>query len=259
MKITVLGSGTSTGVPVPGCPCDVCASTDPKNNRLRTSILVEDKTNILVDTSTDLRTQALKYGFTKIDAVLYTHEHADHVNGIDDLRSFNFINKCTIPLYASAQTAQQLEHNFFYAFNADPNYEGGAPPRLSLQTIEPLKEIIVAGIKVLPVQLMHGKLPILGFRFGDFAYLTDCNVVPEETKKALDGVKIIIIDGLRDRPHKTHFTQEQAVRELEALGPQKAYLTHITHDVDHEEGNRKIRALTSLDVELAYDGLVIEI
>jgi phosphoribosyl 1,2-cyclic phosphate phosphodiesterase len=265
----VLGSGTSTGVPVPGCRCRVCLSADPLNKRLRTSILFELGTEksggtdsgpaILVDTSPDLRYQALRSGITHIDAVLYTHVHADHVFGIDDLRSFNFINGNVIPVYASETSASELESRFTYAFFADALYEGGAPPQLSLQRIRPYEPLLLFGTHILPLALKHGRMDVLGFRLGNFAYLTDCSEIPEVSREHLQNLDVLILDGLRYRPHKTHFNHAQAVREIERLSPKRSYLTHISHEVEHHEANEKLRQLTTLPVELAYDGLCIDI
>ncbi|MFN8392605.1 MAG: MBL fold metallo-hydrolase [Bdellovibrionota bacterium] len=282
MNIRVLGSGTSTGVPVPGCTCAVCTSHDPLNKRLRTSVFVEiqptdvpsrraiDPTiepsetsrvagGILIDTSPDLRYQALRASIAKIDAVLYTHVHADHVFGIDDLRSFNFINQSVIPVYASEESAAELEHRFSYAFFPDPRYEGAAPPQLTLTRMRPFEPIRLFGIEILPLPVRHGKMEVFGFRIGDFAYLTDCSFIPDETRARLEGLEVLILDGLRYRPHKTHFSHEQAVREIERIAPKRSYLTHVSHEVEHHSANENLRKLTSLAVELAYDGLEINL
>lgn len=268
MKITVLGSGTSTGIPVPGCNCSVCCSQDKKNKRLRTSILIELEANdvnggnnqaiaVLVDTSPDLRYQALRESITRIDAVLYTHTHADHVYGIDDLRGFNFINGSSIPLYASCSSCVELYQRFRYCFEDDPAYEGGAPPKLKLVEIEPYKPIEISGFSLIPLILLHGSSEVLGFRVNGFAYLTDCSSLPEETRRRLCGLDCLIIDGLRYSPHRTHFSHEEAVREVERLAPKKAYLTHISHEVEHWTGNEYLKKITAVDMECAYDGLKI--
>lgn len=266
MRITVLGSGTSTGVPMPGCRCAVCTSTNPRNKRLRTSILItlfsheaDTERSLLVDTSTDLRAQALRSGFTKVDAVLYTHTHADHVFGMDDLRAFNYINKCAIPIFATADSAAELRRMFSYVFFPDPNYKGALPPVVELNEIVPGQSFKVGGVDILPVALKHGPLDIVGFRVGNFAYLTDCSHIPAETRAALTGLEVVILDGLRFRYHPTHFDIESAIKELEIWRPQRAYLTHMSHEVDYDEGNRRIAELTTLDVQLAYDGLQIEL
>ncbi len=279
MRVTIFGSGTSTGVPVPGCECAVCNSNDHLNRRLRTSALLQfegkDRTptetlkaepelpsplaNILIDTSTDLRYQALRSNTKRIDAVLYTHTHADHIYGLDDLRSFNFASKKTIPVYASDHSANELERIFNYVFSPNPDYVGGAPPDLTLTRIKPYEPITLFGVEILPLSLEHGPTPVLGFRIGRFAYLTDCCAIPERTREQLTGLDYLILDGLRIRPHRTHFTFAQAVAEVEKIKPKRTYLTHISHEVEHHAGNTLLREMTKQSVELAYDGLVLEI
>lgn len=264
MRITILGCGTSTGVPVPGCRCAVCQSPDPRNKRLRPSVWVEvfnaaGATSILIDTSTDLRQQALVHGLTWIDAVLYTHTHADHIYGFDDLRAFNFVMKKSIPLYADAFSISELEKRFDYAFAENPGYEGGALPKLSLHEIKPYVESEVAGIKVLPLLLYHGRGTVLGFRIGKFAYLTDCSRIPDETFAALRDLDLVILDGLRDRPHGTHFTVAQAVQAAEQIQAKRCYLTHMAHELEYVETNEKIKRMSKLPIELAYDGLKLEV
>ena len=280
MRITVLGCGTSTGVPVPGCSCEACSSTDPLNQRLRVSVLIEVQkrdlapsnedsaahspteqesvvSRILIDTSTDLRQQALRYQIPRIDAVLYTHTHADHIFGLDDLRSYNFTTKMVIPLYATPLAQSELRRMFQYVFSPDPNYKGAPPPQVSLNNIEPYCSLNVAGVDVLPLALFHGPEPIVGFRIGKFAYLTDCSQIPDRTFAALDGLELLIIDGLRYRKHPTHFTIEEAVAEVEKIKPKQAFLTHLSHDVEYHSANRRIAELTKQAVQVAYDGLTI--
>lgn len=268
MRVTVLGCGTSTGVPMPGCECEVCQSPDPRNKRLRTSVLLTveaeeaegtasgtEERKILIDTSTDLRAQALRVGLKKIDGVLYTHTHADHVFGMDDLRAYNYLNKSAIRIFCSDASASELKRMFSYVFFPDPNYKGALPPVVELTEIRPLEEFTVGGVKILPIPLKHGPLDILGFRIGNFAYLTDCSEIPEQSRAALQGLDIAILDGLRFRYHPTHFDIAGSLKELEVWRPKKAYLTHMSHEVDYESGNKRIAELTQLDVELAYDGL----
>lgn len=261
MKVHILGTGTSTGVPVIGCKCKVCTSDNPKNKRLRSSIYIqtEQNTGILIDSGPDLRQQAIRAKIERIDSVLYTHNHADHVFGIDDLRPFNFLSKKNIYLYANKYTAEQLEKNFYYCFHKDPNYQGGNPPRLILKTITPSKDFEVHGTKVTPLSIFHGDLEIMAYRIGDFAYLTDCSFIPDETKLKLQNLEVLIIDGLRERPHSTHFSVEQAIQEIKELKPKKAYLTHISHELDHEEINRKLSKIKDTDIELAFDEMFLEI
>lgn len=265
IKITVLGTGTSTGVPLPACNCSVCKSTDQKNNRLRCSILLElisknSTFSLLVDTSTDLRTQSLKYDIKKVDAVFCTHTHADHVCGLDDLRSFNFINRCEIPVYASKESSAKLLNMFSYAFIPDPNYEGGSPPKLKLIEMTHNKFLNFGDdFQLLPLRVLHGKAEVFGFRIGNFAYFTDCSSIPDETLSNLTGLEYLILDGLRERPHNTHFTQKDAAREIDKISPSKSFLTHISHEVEHNYGNKKLKEYSKNNIELAYDGLVLEL
>jgi phosphoribosyl 1,2-cyclic phosphate phosphodiesterase len=270
-KITLLGTGTSTGVPIPGCNCNVCKSTNEKNQRLRCSIYLEiddsfsektnsklkDTTHILIDTSTDLRQQALKYGVTNIDAVLYTHTHADHIFGIDDLRAVNFIHQKIVPVYASLKSSEILENQFKYCFSCDQSYEGGTPPRLTMNRIEAYKEFCIGTQKIIPLPVQHGQMEVFAFRFDNFAYVTDCSRIPEKTKAELKGLDVLILDGLREVPHKTHFTLSQAVDEINKLKPKVAYLTHISHDLEHELTNNKLKEMSDIPIELAYDGLIL--
>lgn len=253
-RITVLGSGTSHGVPMIGCSCAVCRSTDPRDRRSRPSIYVDvaDGPKILVDTSTDLRQQALTHHVSRVDAILFTHSHADHVMGLDDSRRFSQMQKGAIPCYADAQTMASLRKSFHYAF--DPVTEkGGGLPRIDLRLIE--GPFGIDGVAIRPVPLMHGSRQILGFRFGEFAYLTDTNHLPDQAWPLLDGVKTVILDALRHRPHPTHFTVAEAVAVLGRLQPRRSYLTHICHDLPHVATNESLPA----GVELAYDGLVFDI
>lgn len=273
MIITVLGTGTSTGVPIPGCRCPVCTSKNTKNRRTRCSILVQiteaeaptkgkpekHSRSILVDTSTDLRFQALENQIERVDAVLYTHTHADHTHGIDDLRAYNFLQNDKIPVYASNQAAKELEAKFAYCFTVDPSYQGGATANLEMNRFDDFQGLSFWGQKVLPLPLFHGTNKIHGFQFGNFAYLTDCSLIPDESLEIIKSCDYVIIDGLRHRPHATHMTVEQAVRKLESISPKKAWLTHISHELEHETCNLEIKGMTDLDIELAYDGLKFEI
>jgi phosphoribosyl 1,2-cyclic phosphate phosphodiesterase len=252
--VTILGSGTSHGVPMIGCTCAVCRSADPRDRRTRPSIYVEVEggPKILVDTSTDLREQALARGITRVDTILFTHSHADHVMGLDDSRRFSQMRKGPIPCYADAVTCDALRRTFFYVF--DPASEkGGGLPQIQLNTITGRFNIGNVGIQ--PVPLQHGTRTILGFRLGNFAYLTDCNRVPDEAWPLLDGVDILILDALRHRPHPTHFSVSEALAVVARLKPQQTYFTHICHDLPHAETN----AALPPSVELAYDGLQLTI
>jgi phosphoribosyl 1,2-cyclic phosphate phosphodiesterase len=253
-RVTVLGSGTSHGVPMIGCTCAVCHSTDPRDRRTRPSIYVEvaDGPKILVDTSTDLRAQALSRGVTRVDAILFTHSHADHVMGLDDSRRFSQMQKSAIRCYADRQTIASLQKTFYYVF--DPSTDkGGGLPQIALNPID--GPFAIDGVAIQPIPLMHGSRPILGFRFGDFAYLTDTNFLPDAAWPLLDGVRILILDALRHRPHPTHFTVAEALAVVERVQPQQTYFTHICHDLPHVATNASLPA----GVELAYDGLAFEI
>lgn len=254
LKVRVLGSGTSTGVPVIGCDCPVCTSDDPHNKRLRSSIKIEvNGTTILVDCGVDFRQQILTYPSKRIDAVLVTHTHADHVHGIDDLRAFCFRQREHIPIYTTARFIEDIKIRFAYCFN--PLQMGGGIPMLDLEEIKPGEIFKLRGVPILPIEIMHGKLPILGFRMGKFAYLTDCSAIPDESHELLEGVETIILSALRERPHPTHFNIEQAVEASEKMKIKKVYFIHMTCSVDHGPTEEKLPEWA----RLAYDGLEIEI
>jgi phosphoribosyl 1,2-cyclic phosphate phosphodiesterase len=256
LRVTVLGSGTSTGVPAIGCDCAVCRSSDPRDRRTRPSIVIEvNGASILVDTSTDLRMQALANHLRRVDAILFTHNHADHVFGLDDVRRYNHMQKAAIGCYADADTVASLRRMFSYAFEP-PKQQGGGLPQLTLFTIA--GPFCLAGAEIVPVPVMHGLLPVLGFRIGSFAYLTDCNHIPDASWPLLTadgGVRTIILDALRHRPHSTHFSVSEAVGVVARRRGERANLTHISHDLPHAETCAQLPA----GVELAYDGLVLDV
>ena len=257
--VKVLGSGTSVGVPVIGCECRVCRSSDSRDNRLRSSVLISTASgNILIDATPDFRQQALSNSITQLSAILITHTHADHIFFFFFVRPINFIHNTSIPLYLNQESKIQIEQTFNYIFKSNDKYEGGGLPNLSLNIIEEEKFNLL-GLEIIPLPIMHGKWKILGFRIGDFAYLTDCSMIPEATYELLRNLKVLMIDGLRYTPHPTHFTINDSIAEVEKIKPLKAYITHINHEIAHEEGNDYIRKNTNYDVELAYDGLLIEI
>jgi phosphoribosyl 1,2-cyclic phosphate phosphodiesterase len=252
-RITFLGTGTSHGVPMIGCTCATCHSTDPRDSRLRPSIYVEAAGGrILVDSSTDLRQQALRYGVTRVDAVVYTHSHADHILGLDELRRFNVLQGGSIPCYADARTWEALRKTFFYVFDGAAR-QGGGVPQLERRDIDGPFE--AAGLRIVPVPIVHGRTPILGLRFGSFAYLTDCSAIPDDSWPLLDGVETLVIDALRHKPHPTHFTVAEALVAVERIAPRRAYFTHMAHDLPHAETCARLPA----GVELAYDGLVLDV
>ena len=253
MNILFLGSGTSTGVPSLCCNCNVCRSVNPKNKRLRSSILVRnDKNHLLIDTSTDLRQQCLVNNINHIDQVLYTHHHADHVNGIDELRSFNYFNNTAIPCYGNKQTIREIKKNFNYIFNGTTQVGGGLP-KLSLCTING-KTFTLGGVYITPLNIIHGSLTILGYKLNNCAYITDCSGMPNETKKQLKNLDILILNALGFDPHPTHFSLSQALDAVEELKPKRTILTHINHKFDHDT----VLAGLPEGVEIAYDGLAIE-
>lgn len=258
LAITVLGSGTSVGVPTIGCPCAVCASDDPRDNRLRPSVLIAFEAdgverNVLVDTTPDLRQQALTAGMKRLDAILFTHDHADHVMGLDDIRPFNYGREDRLPVYAAKSTLASLQRVFPYAF-AGEGAHAGSVPRLDARLIDG-STIDLFGLEVQPVKVNHGPKKIHGFRFGNAAYITDQTGFPDESLPLLEDLDVLFLDALRHIPHPMHSTVEQALSWVERLRPRHAFFTHICHDLAHAETNRSLPA----GVELAYDGLRIEV
>jgi phosphoribosyl 1,2-cyclic phosphate phosphodiesterase len=250
MKITVLGSGTSSGVPVTACSCPVCMSTDPQNKRTRSSILVEEgDSTFLVDSSTDLRFQLLRESIQSIDGVFYTHAHADHIHGIDDLRPYTY--RKDLPLYGSSQVLEEIKSRFPYIF-IETTQRGGGKPRLYSHVITHAQRF--GSLEVTPLNVFHGLIPIYGYRFNDFVYLTDCSRIPEETMVLIRGCRFMIIGGLRYRSHETHFSINEAVDIIKKTGPERAWLTHICHDVDHNTLSKELPP----GIEPACDGLKIE-
>ncbi len=252
--MTFLGTGTSHGVPMIGCECATCHSADPKDRRLRPSLFIDvpGRVRLLVDTATDLRQQALSHGISRVDAILFTHSHADHVMGLDEVRRFNVVQKAPIPCYASATTWASIKRTFSYVFDGAPR-QGGGIPQLEAREVD--GPFVVGGVRVRPVPLWHGKMPILGFRFGSFAYLTDCNAIPDESWPLLDGVETLALDALRERPHPTHFTIDEAIAVAARVGARRTYFTHICHDLPHAATSARL----PVGVELAYDGLELDV
>ena len=250
LTLTILGSGTSTGVPVPGCDCPVCRSGQGRNQRTRCSALVAwQGHNILIDTATDLRQQALREGLKTVDAVLYTHTHADHVHGIDDLRTFSRSDRPPLPIFAAADSLAVLQRVFAYIFSepAEPGYR----PNLTAWTIG--GPFSLFGLPILPLELEHGAGTALGFRIGPLAYLTDCSAIPKEAALLLQGLDLLVIDALRFRPHQTHFNIAGAIAAGRQLGARRTLLTHLSHEVDHHRDSVGLPE----GFELAYDGLKV--
>jgi phosphoribosyl 1,2-cyclic phosphate phosphodiesterase len=257
-RLTFLGTGTSMGVPTLGCDCAVCTSDDPRDRRLRPSVLVRwsggRERSVVIDTGPDFREQALRARLTRLDAVLYTHSHADHIFGMDDLRPLSFTGfreGGPIPLYATSETTKVLEHIFDYTFSPQATYPNRA--RVELQRLE--DSATIHGIQFRRVPILHGNMEIAGFRFGNTAYLTDVSGIPETSFPLLEGVEHLIISALRHKPHPSHATVEQSLGWSRRIGARRTWFTHIAHELAHEATNRALPE----GVELAYDGLTIPI
>lgn len=254
VQIVFLGTGTSHGVPMIGCDCGVCRSDDPRDTRSRPSIYLtlDDGTRVLVDTTPDLRSQALRFDVRRVDVLLFTHAHADHVMGLDELRRFNVLSHAPVPVYTDAATAADIRRMFGYVFDSDAP-KGGGVPDLRLWTIG--GPFCVGRDEVVPVPLVHGNRTVLGFRFGRFAYLTDCNRVPDSSLALLEGLDTLVLDALRHRPHPTHFTVDEAVAVAGRIGAARTFFTHIAHDLGHAATCAALPA----GMALAHDGLTLDI
>lgn len=251
-RLTFLGTGTSNGVPMIGCTCEICSSNDPRDRRSRSSAVVEwDGLTLLIDTATELRLQARAASLAAIDAVLMTHPHADHTGGFDDLRRFNELQQRRLPVFANGQTAASLRERFGYAFTHDFPFFGGKPD-LDLTEIDAPFDF--AGHTIAPIPVLHGRMTVFGYRLGNLAYVTDAKDIPATSFVVLEGVDTLVINALRERPHPTHLSVDEALEVIERIGPRQAYLTHLSHELGHEAGS----ALLPAGVEIAYDGLVIE-
>ncbi|MBN2493408.1 MAG: MBL fold metallo-hydrolase [Deltaproteobacteria bacterium] len=253
MRVTILGSGTSSGVPVVGCNCDVCRSDDPRDDRMRASAWLEldNGRALLIDTSTDLRQQCLRFGVRRVDAVLFTHAHADHLHGIDELRLFNLWQQAEIPCYAEPGAAERIRLYLGYIF--DPGPAKSFRPGLALHEVQGCFE--AAGARVQPVPLMHGDQPVFGYRIGGFAYLTDVSEIPDLSWSLLGGLDLLVLDALRQDPHPTHFSLDEALVAAARIGAGRTVLTHISHRMRHAEINKALPD----GVDLAYDGMRLEV
>ncbi len=250
MELTFLGTGTSVGVPVIGCSCEVCRSDSPRNNRLRPSVMIKDgKSTVVIDIGPDFRQQALRAGISSLNAVLLTHAHADHIMGLDELRMFNYYQKENIPVFGSIETLEQVRRTFWYAF--EETQQGGGKPELDLRAVD--GPFSAAGTDFIPVPVVHGKMEVFGFRFGDIAYLTDCSFIPESSYRLLEGLDILVLGALRFSHHPTHMTVGQALAESCRIGARRTLLTHMNHDLDYRELDDRLPC----NINMAYDGLVI--
>lgn len=254
MKITFLGTGTSQGVPLIACDCDVCTSADSRDKRLRSSIMIEsEQGTFVIDSGPDFRQQMLRENVKKLDAVIFTHEHKDHINGLDDIRAFNFINDKYIDIYGNQNVHNAIRREFAYIFE-NPDYPG--VPKIHLHLIDHKNPFTIKDVHFIPIEVMHYKLPVLAYRVKDFTYITDAKFISEPEKEKIKGSKIIVLNALRRNDHISHYTFDEAVALLNELRPEQAYLTHISHQLGkHEEVAKELPDF----IKLAYDGLKISI
>jgi len=253
LKVTFLGSGTSQGVPVIACTCSVCSSTDAHDKRLRTSIMLEENGNVFViDSGPDFRQQMLTEKVAKLDALIFTHEHKDHTGGLDDVRAFNYVSDGPLDIYCTTRVQQAIMQDYNYIFSG-ADYPG--IPKITFHLITS-EQFTIKGVKFIPIQVYHMNLPVLGFRVGNFTYITDANKIPEKEKDKIRGSEVIVLNALRKEKHISHFNFEEAVELLKDLSPKRAYLTHISHQLGlHEKINKELPSF----IRCAYDGLKIEV
>lgn len=254
MKVTFLGTGTSSGVPMIGCKCNVCVSADTRDKRLRPSVMIEtDGKVFVIDTGPDFRTQMLRENVSVLTAVIFTHEHKDHIAGLDDVRAFNFIQHRPMDIYAAENVQKAIQREFHYVFSG-VDYPG--IPRINLHLIEDAAPFVIEGVKFIPIRVFHYKMPVLGFRIGDFTYITDANKIPEGEKEKIRNSKVLVLNALRREHHLSHFTLEQALELMHELKPEKGFFTHISHQLGlHEEVEKELPEF----VRLACDGMKVDI
>ncbi len=253
MKVTFLGTGTSQGVPVIACQCRVCLSLNPRDKRLRSAVLLEDSgTSVVIDSGPDFRYQMLRAGVKHIDGLVFTHEHKDHIAGMDDIRAFNYVNKCHVDVYATERVQQALHREFPYVFD-DYKYPG--VPEIEMHTIsdQPFR---IGSLEITPIEVLHYRLPVNGYRIGDFTYITDANHIPEKAYEQIKGSKILVLNALRREPHVSHFTLSEALNIVEKVNPEKAFFTHISHQLGM---NDEVDAELPENVKCAWDGMVLEL
>ena len=252
VKITFLGTGTSLGVPIVACPCAVCASTDSRDKRMRSSVFIEvDGKNIVIDTGPDFRTQLLNNNIKRVDAILITHQHRDHMAGLDDIRTFNYMQKCAMPVFANYLTVDSIRRDYYYCFG-EPRYPG--VPDIELHNVGD-DPIDVLGITVTPINVLHYKLPVLGFRIKNFTYITDASHIENSELEKIKGSNVLVINALRKTEHLSHFSLPEALEVIEKVKPKRAFITHIGHEMGfHSETDASLPE----GVHLAYDGLSIE-
>jgi phosphoribosyl 1,2-cyclic phosphate phosphodiesterase len=253
LKLTFLGTGTSSGIPIIGCECPVCTSDDPRDDRLRSSVMLNvGEKVVVIDTGPDFRQQMLRQGVKRLDAVLYTHSHKDHIAGMDDIRAFNFLQKADIDIYANSQTIKALEREFYYVF-LEEKYPG--VPGVKVHLIEE-EAFWIGDLRVEPIPVLHHRMPVLGFRVGDIAYITDANHIPDESKARLRGLKVLVLNALRKTDHLAHFNLAQAVAMAQELGAEQTYFTHVSHLMGrHGEVEGELPG----GIGIAWDGLVVEV
>ncbi len=253
MIITTLGCGTSSGVPSIGCDCAVCHSPDPRDKRLRSSVyLAKGDTRLLVDCGPDFRQQALRENIRRIDGLFITHSHADHIHGMDDLRAINWTQRRPIPVFSTRETLDALMSCYSYCFN--PPQKGGGVPKLEFRPVAPGEAFSFQGIRVTPIPILHGRLAVLGFRFDNFVYLTDCNAIPDSSRPLIAGADTLVISALRPAPHSTHFSIAEAIAEARRIGARRTYFIHMTHDIGFEAVSASLPA----GIGLLFDGMRFE-